>query len=134
MEVIGIDHPAIAADNVEALADWYVEVLEFSKWFKHCGPAENFVIWMLKAPDNTLLEIMPKDESDRPVRTVLTAGWSHLALRVQNLESAIAFLDSKNITWMAEATQAIGGGQVRSFYDLEGNMVQIVERIPIMPL
>lgn len=120
---IGIDHPALAADDVESLSTWYCDVLGYQKWFYHDKP-----VWMLKAPDGTLLEIMPKDDTPRPVRTTWTPGWSHLALRVDNIDESIFYLDSKGITWAGALTEAIGGGKVRSFFDPEGNMVQIVQR------
>lgn len=123
MKFTGIDHPAVAADDVEKLADWYCDMFGYEKWFKHPKP-----VWMLKAPDGTLLEIMPKDDTLRQNRTTWTPGWSHLALRVENIEEAIAFLDTKQITWGGEVINAIGGGKVRNVFDCEGNMIQILER------
>ncbi|MEP6737813.1 MAG: VOC family protein, partial [Chryseolinea sp.] len=61
-------------------------------------------------------------------RTTWTPGWSHLALRVENVDDAVMYLDKLNVTWGAAATDAIGGGRVRTLYDPEGNMLQIVER------
>ena len=123
MKFLGIDHPALAADDVEKLSDWYCEMFGYEKWFKHSKP-----VWMLKATDGTLLEIMPKDETPRQTRTTWTPGWSHLALRVENIEQAIAYLDSKGIVWGGEVINAIGGGKVRNAFDCEGNMIQILER------
>ena len=122
-KINGIDHPAVAADDVEKLSDWYCEMFGYEKWFKHPKP-----VWMLKATDGTLLEIMPKDETPRQTRTTWTPGWSHLALRVENIEQAIEFLDSKGIVWGSEVINAIGGGKVRNAFDCEGNMIQILER------
>ncbi len=119
----GIDHPALAAENVDHLADWYCDVLGYSKYFRDEKP-----VWILKAPDNTLIEIMPKDHTPRPDRTTWTPGWSHLALRVSNFEQAINYLESKGVIWGSEVIDAIGGGKVRTFYDPDGNMLQIVER------
>jgi len=119
----GVDHPAVAAENVESLADWYCDVLGYEKWFHHPKP-----VWLLKAPDGTLLEIMPRDHTDRPVRTTWTPGWSHLAIRVENLDEAIDLLNQHQVEWLGEEIQAIGGGRVRSFSDPEGNMLQILER------
>ncbi len=120
---IGIDHPAVAADDVETLTNWYCTVLGYERWFEHSKP-----IWMLKAPDATLLEIMPKDETLRHQRTTRTPGWSHLALRERDIEAAIKYLDNHQIIWGGDLTNAIGGGKVRNFFDPEGNMLQILER------
>lgn len=122
-KITGVDHPAVAATDVDQLADWYCEVLGYAKYFRHDKP-----VWILKAPDNTLLEIMPIDNTARPTRTTWTPGWSHVALRVENLEKAIAYLDNKGIKWGGEVMNAIGGGKVRNLFDPEGNMLQILER------
>jgi glyoxylase I family protein len=123
LQLMGVDHPAVAADDVESLANWYCDVLGYRKYFRH-----EKLVWMLIAPDNTLLEIMPKDDTLRQHRTIWTPGWSHLALRVENLEAAIASLDTQGIVWGGEMVPAIGGGKVRNFFDPEGNMLQILER------
>jgi glyoxylase I family protein len=123
LNITGIDHAALAADDVEKLADWYCEVLGYEKLFRHPKP-----VWMLKAPDGTLLEIMPKDDTKRAERTTWTPGWSHLAIRVSNIEEAIVFLDTKNVVWGGDTINAIAGGRVRNLFDNEGNMLQILER------
>nr|WP_294793058.1 VOC family protein [uncultured Mucilaginibacter sp.] len=120
----GIDHPAIAVKDVDKMADWYCDVLGYKKHFRHDKP-----VWMLRAPDNSLFEVMPIDDTARPERTTWTPGWSHLALRVKDIELAIAHLDGHNITWTSDLIDAIGGGRVRAFADPEGNMWQVVERV-----
>lgn len=119
----GIDHPAVASENVDQLAEWYCDVLGYEKFHRDDKP-----VWMLKAPDGSLIEIMPRDDTQRPERTTWTPGWSHLALRVKNIEEAVNTLDKKGVKWMGETVEAIGGGKVRSFADPEGNMLQVVER------
>ena len=121
--LIGIDHPALAAKDVDALADWYCDILGYTRVFRHDKP-----VWILRAPDNTLLEIMPQDETPRPQRTTWTPGWSHLALRVADFSAAEQYLTEKGVEWTGEATGAIGGGRVRNFADPDGNMLQILER------
>ena len=121
---LGIDHPNVAANDVEQLANWYCDVLGYEKWFRHQKP-----VWMLRAPDGTLLEIMPKDDTARPERTTWTPGWSHVALRVKDIDKAIAFLDTKGVNWGGEVINAIGGGRVRNLSDPDGNMLQIVQRV-----
>lgn len=128
LKIIGIDHPGVAANDVEQLADWYCELFGYMRWFRHRNADPEKPVWMLKAPDGTLLEVMPKDATVRPERTTWTPGWSHLALRVENIEEAITFLDSKDVRWGGEVINAIGGGKVRNLFDPDGNMLQILER------
>ena len=124
LQMTGVDHPALAADDVDKLAEWYCDVLGYTKYFRHDKP-----VWMLMAPDRTLIEIMPKDHTLRQERTCWTPGWSHLALRVADLDAAMTHLESVGLTWDSEIMDAIGGGRVRNFSDPDGNMLQILERV-----
>lgn len=112
----GVDHPAIAVQDVDKMANWYCDVLDYRKYFRHDKP-----IWMLRAADDSLLEIMPVDDTLRPGRTTLTPGWSHLVLRVKDIEQASAHLESHNVTFTSDLVDTIGGSRVCAFADPEGN-------------
>ena len=120
---LGIDHPAVAAEDVDALAAWYVKTLGYEKVFRHDKP-----VWSIRARDGTLMEIMPRDETPRPERTTWTPGWSHLAIRVSDFDRAQRLLEAKGVKWTGDEIGAIGGGRVRNFVDPDGNMLQILER------
>lgn len=119
----GIDHPAVAANDVDVLADWYCRVFGYKQYYRHDKP-----VWLLQAADKTLLEIMPKDDTERPVRTTWTPGWSHVAIRVTDIDAAIRLLDEHGVQWGGDIMPAIGGGRVRNLFDPDGNMLQILER------
>ncbi|WP_210515988.1 VOC family protein [Hymenobacter terricola] len=127
----GVDHPGLAVAQIEGMTEWYCAVLGYSRWFEYRNEATGKVVWMLRAPDNSLLEIMPRDDTPRPARTTWTPGWSHLALRIADLDQAIRHLDQHAVRWGGEVMPAIGGGRVRNFYDPEGNMLQLLERGPL---
>jgi glyoxylase I family protein len=120
---LGIDHPAIAADDVETLSKWYCEVLGYEVHTRTDKP-----IYIIKAPDGTLIEVMPKDDTARPARNTCTPGWSHLALRVSDMDAAIAALDRHGVAWEGAEFVAVGGGRIRNFTDPDGNLLQIVQR------
>lgn len=122
-KIKGIDHPALAADDVDGLATWYCAVLGYEQLVRDPRP-----IWLLKAPDGSILEILPKDENPRPVRTNLTPGWSHVAFGVDDIEAGIQHLDQHGIRWSSVLSPATGGGRVRTFFDPEGNVLQLIER------
>ena len=123
--MVGVDHPAVAVADVEGFADWCCRVLEYRKVCRLEKP-----VWILHASDGTLLEVMPRDDTPRPARTTWTPGWSHLALRVKDLDEAAAILKGRGVEFAGPATEAAGGGRVRNFTDPEGNLWQIVERPP----
>ena len=120
---VGIDHPAIAADDVVALTQWYCDALGYEVLVKTDKP-----VFIIKAPDGTYIEIMPKDDKSRPDRTVATPGYSHLALRVNDMDAAMEALDNYGVPWAGPEFQAAGGGRIRNFEDPEGNMLQIIQR------
>ena len=120
---LGIDHPAVAAEDVDALADWYVDTLAYERVFRHDNP-----VWILRAGDGTFLEIMPRDQTPRPQRTNWTPGWSHIAIRVSDFDSARRLLDEKSVQWTGDEATAVGGGRVRNFTDPEGDLLQILQR------
>lgn len=122
-KIKGFDHPSVAAENVETLSNWYCDVLGFEVIFKDPRP-----IWLLKAPDGVILEILPIDANPRPVRTNLTPGWSHVAFGVDDIEAGIAHLDTFKVEWTSPLSPATGGGKVRTFKDPEGNTLQLVQR------
>ena len=125
---LGIDHPAIAAEEVEKLSKWYCDVLGYEEYVRTDKP-----VYIIKAPDGTLVEIMPEDGTARPTRTTHTPGWSHLALRVVDFDAAVAALDAKGVTWSGDEITAVGGGRIRNFTDPEGNLLQIVQRENVAP-
>ncbi len=118
----GVDHPAVAAEDPAKLAHWYCDLLGYEVVF--VNPKN---VHIVRAADGSFIEIMPRDATARPERTTWTPGWSHLALRVSNLEQAADFLKSKGVE-LCPQVQAIGGGKLHTFYDPEGNMLQIIER------
>ena len=121
--ITGIDHPAVAAVEPARLAQWYIAVLGYTE-----NHRTDRNVWILAAPDGSLLEVMPKDDTARPARTTWTPGWSHLALRVKDLDQAAALLRDRGVIFPDAPAPAIGGGQLLNFVDPEGNMLQIVSR------
>jgi len=121
--ILGIDHPALAAQDAASLAAWYCDILGYKVAFRN-----DKNVWIIEAPDGTYIEVMPQDATPRPERTTWTPGWSHLAFRVADFEATVAALEAKGIQFVAPAGDAIGGGKVRNFHDPEGNLVQIVCR------
>lgn len=120
---LGIDHPAIAADDAVELTKWYCEVLGYKVYAQTDKP-----VFIIEAPDKTFIEMMPKDDTQRPERAICTPGFSHLALRVSDMDAAIAALDRHQVKWEGPETGAAGGGRLRTFFDPEGNVLQIVQR------
>jgi glyoxylase I family protein len=120
----GLDHAAIAARDPARLADWYCETLGFRVLADNGKERPTRI---LAGSGGGMIEMMPDDETPRPVRELFDPGISHLAIRVSDLDSAVALLRAAGVD-VAEPVQAAGGGRVASFKDPEGNVLQVVER------
>jgi len=56
------------------------------------------------------------------------AGWRHLAVRVDSIESARDELAKHRVLLEQQIKPAGGGGRVLFFKDVEGNLLHLVER------
>ena len=129
---IGLDHPAIACENTAALIDWYCRVLGMRVIASNGQtPPSALVGYGTSVSDGAVIEIMPqRDPGPRPADVPRNCqGIRHLALRVSDFDSAYAWLKSAGVQFVtAEPLQALGGGKIISFRDIEGNELQIVQR------
>ncbi|MBP5234024.1 MAG: VOC family protein [Planctomycetes bacterium] len=117
------DHQGIAFKDLPRAVAWYKEVLGLSEWAAVPGGAV-----MLQIAPGAYIEMMPASAAPRPERAIADAGASHLCFRVDDLDAAIARLDGFKVTWTNPISPAVGGGRLRNFLDLEGNVLQIVQR------
>ncbi|MDZ4801929.1 MAG: VOC family protein [Bryobacteraceae bacterium] len=116
----GIEHTAIAARDVAALADWYVAVLGFSIVYKSANAI------FVRAEDGTLIEMIHAAE-DRGAQTLKTQGIRHLALTVVDFDAAHAELVKRNVNFVSEPQESKGNRTV-FFTDPEGNYLHLLYR------
>jgi glyoxylase I family protein len=121
----GIEHAAIAAADVEALANWYVATLGFT--INYRGSTAIFV----KAPDGSMIEIIPASGA-RAENTLKTPGLRHLALTVTDFDSEYAALRRKNVAFVGEPVDS-KGNKVVFFTDPEGNYLHLLQRATPLP-
>ena len=122
--VRGVDHVAIAAEDPRALAGWYRDALGMRVLFDNGQEPPTLLVG---GDAGGMIEIMPHRGQARPEREFYAPGISHLALTVDDFESACARLRDLGIA-LADPAPAAGGGQIANFSDPEGNAVQIVAR------
>ena len=124
--ITGIEHAAIAASNVEALAYWYVSVLGFTINYKSANAI------FVRANDGSMIEIIHAAE-DRGPQTMKTQGLRHLALAVSDFDSAYARLRENGVSVLAEPQES-KGNKVVFFNDPEGNYLHLIQRaVPLPP-
>jgi catechol 2,3-dioxygenase-like lactoylglutathione lyase family enzyme len=119
-----IEHIAIAAKDTAALARWYCDTLGFRAVVEGGRGT-----WFVGPPDGqALIEIVVATDAPRAARHRNDPGWSHLAFTVADFDATVAALRAKDVTFTGEPAGMPGQQRLAFFLDLEGNVLQIVER------
>jgi glyoxylase I family protein len=128
---LSVEHLGLAARDPVTLRDWYVRVLAAREVFcnRETPPA-----FLLELPAGPMLEIYAANSANPDTQDNRLAGWRHLALRVDSIDSARAELVSRGVAFDEPIKPAGGGGRVLFFRDPEGNLLHLVERPPGSPL
>ena len=121
----GIEHFAIASPNPQRLAEWYVDNLEFKVTFAYAGN------YFIEAPDGGLVEIIPA-EGERPDSAMRTPGMRHIAISVDDFNSAHAHLRDQGVTFAGEP-YINEGNRLVFFNDADGNLLHLIERQKPLP-
>ena len=127
MAIKSVEHMAIAAKDTAGLARWYCETLGFHPVVDG-GPKG---IWFVGPPEGqALVEIVPATDAQRVARHQNDPGWSHLAFTVTDFDDVVASLRAKGIEFTGNPASMGQPGERRIafFPDLEGNVLQIVQR------
>jgi len=122
-----VEHIGLAAREPGALAKWYSEVLGANLIFQTDTEPPAF---FLQFGTGLILELYSAERSHGETAFNRLAGWRHLALRVDSIDSARTTLEAKGVRLEQSPKPAGGGGQVLFFQDLEGNLLHLVERPP----
>ena len=131
-----LDHFAIAAENTEAMVEWYGRVLGLVVHAEGGpNPPQTQKVFLIGPPvdgngvrQGMMIEVMPRNETPRHERNSHEPGISHAAWYVADFDGALAHLRASGVRFLSEVISAVGGGRIISFADGEGNMMQIVER------
>ena len=120
-----VEHIGLAARDTVVVKDWYVRVLGVRAVF---ADGKSPPAFLLETGSGLMIEIYPGDTSlDAPGDNKL-AGWRHLAVAVDSIESARAELARRGVIFDEPIKPAGGGGRVLFFRDGEGNLLHLVER------
>jgi glyoxylase I family protein len=121
----GLEHTALASPNPRALAQWYVDHLEFVINFEYDGN------YFVRARNGALLEIIPSI-GDRGPQTLKDPGIRHLAVEVDDFDAGLKELRAKNVNIIGEPFENKGNRLV-FFTDLDGNYLHLITREKPLP-
>ena len=125
--IFSLEHLGLAARNTPALRDWYINTLGAELLFSN---NENPPAFLLRLPGGAVIEIYPAHDQIDATANNRLAGWRHIALRVDSIETSRAKLESRGVRFEEQPKPAGGGGRVLFFKDEEGNLLHLVERPP----
>src|SRR5690349_5635386 len=103
------EHIGLPARDTVALKDWYVRALGAEVAFDNGQTPPGF---LLALPGGFMVEIYAGDSALKETSHNFLAGWRHLALQVDNIETAKAALESKGVKFPDPPKPAAGGGRV----------------------
>ena len=121
----GLEHTAIASPNPRALAEWYVQNLEFRINFEYDG---NFFV---RASNGSLLEIIPAS-GERGPNNMKDPGIRHLAVMVEDFDAAYQRLRDRGVQFLTEPYMNQGNRLV-FFSDGDGNILHLIHREKPLP-
>ena len=121
----GLEHTALASPNPRALAQWYVDQLEFVINFEYDGN------YFVRARNGSMLEIIPSI-GDRGPQTLKDPGIRHLAVEVDDFDAGLKQLRAKNVNIVGEPFENKGNRLV-FFTDLDGNYLHLISRERPLP-
>lgn len=119
----GVEHIALCAENVSNLISWYQKVfrLELIKEGE-AGP------FFLRFPDGLLLEFIDCKGPATPIPKEKEKGFRHVALSVSSLEKMVETLKKEGVEVVDDFKVVPNGTKLFLFRDIEGNLIQLVER------
>ena len=121
-----IEHIGLPATDSVALKNWYARVLGARVTWDNGESPPTFILALASGPR---LEIYPANDAPNAGRgNNKLAGFRHLALQVDSLDTAKAGLEKRGVKFTEAIRPAAGGGRVLFFADGEGNLLHLVER------
>ena len=120
----GFEHTAIAAHDSKGLADWYTRM--FGLQVVHDN-GKTPPTYLLKAPDGTVIEILPALSGERMDYDQTHLGFRHLALTVSDFDAAVNYLRAQGVDQFFDSRQS-EKSKLIFFRDPEGNILHLMWR------
>ena len=115
----------ICSDRDEAL-DFYIHKLGFAMIREVERPQQGDILIMLQQGE-TVLELFIKADAPQRVNDPEALGLRHLAFRVENMDEAVAWLNSRGVETEPVRNDTINGGRFTFFKDPDGLPLELHE-------
>lgn len=133
MRVLQIDHIGIAVKNLDETLEFYTEVLGLKAHGTEVIEEQKVKVAFLPCGDSEL-ELLESTAEDGPIAKFIEKngeGIQHIALRVDNIEEAIAMLQEKGMRLIDEKPRYGAGGARIAFLHpkaTKGVLMELSER------
>ena len=119
-------HIAIIASSWDNAREFYIEKLGFQLFWEVYRPAQDDYLRMLRQGD-TVLELFIRPDAPERVTNPEAKGLRHLAFHVENIEPAVAWLNSLGIETEPVREDKVNGGRFTFFKDPDGLPLELHE-------
>lgn len=133
MKVLKVDHVGIAVKNLEESLKFYTEVLGLKSEGTEVVEEQKVKVAFLPCGDSEL-ELLESTSEDGPIAKFIEKngeGVQHIALRVENIEEALAYLKEQGVRLIDEKPRYGAGGAKIAFLHpkaTKGVLLEISER------
>ena len=119
-------HIAIIASDWEKTKEFYIDKLGFQMYREVYRPEVDDYLRMLRQGD-TVLELFIKPNYPERVNNPEAKGLRHLAFHVEDIEPAVAWLNSLGIVTEPVREDKVNGGRFTFFKDPDGLPLELHE-------
>ena len=117
-------HIAIICSDRDKALDFYMNKLGFALIREAVRPQD--ILIMLQSGE-TVLELFVKPDAPQRVNDPEAMGLRHLAFRVENMDEAVAWLNSRGVETEPVRNDTVNGGRFTFFKDPDGLPLELHE-------
>ena len=119
-------HIAVICSNYEKSKEFYIDKLGFELFGEFYRPEQNDYLRMLRQGD-TVIELFVRADAPQRVNNPEALGLRHLAFHVEDIEPAVAWLNSLGIETEPVRVDPYNGGRFTFFKDPDGLPLELHE-------
>ena len=119
-------HIAIICSDWSKTKEFYIDKLGFEMYREVYRPEQNDYLRMMRQGD-TVLEVFIKPGNPERVNNPEAKGLRHLAFHVEDIEPAVAWLNSLGIVTEPVREDKVNGGRFTFFKDPDGLPLELHE-------
>jgi methylmalonyl-CoA/ethylmalonyl-CoA epimerase len=119
-KILGVDHIGIAVNDLKEVGDFWSESLGLASTGEETVAEQKVTTGFYPTPNGSEIELLAATEPDSPIAKFIEknggrGGIQHIALRVDNLEAALADLKEKGVKLIDEKPRKGAGGAMIAF-------------------